>query len=1322
MTYKGKKSGFSLVEVMVLFTVLSIALVGSMKMITRKKSAIPKKASHGVYRCIATQNGYFQELYRGSHRVDSGNTSECKFRVPEAAMYKLDVYSAGSGGNLGAEVVAQLEPAKIAFYTLGDGIVSSNPEEVNVNASDTQLHIPSDEDLYRYFNGRYYVNSFYTNDAGIGGGTALTYESVKDATCGIDIDAWREKLEEKADKLRGILDKLHDYAYIVASVDADFAGSKAILYNNDPEKAWGGHHNSMSSTANPTCTKFVPAVPPNDPAYELIDARYHFDENDHFSWTEGANPQLKDFYKLALVGSTKQFTKISLDELPHDKDGNLLRSVRPLMNYGIMSGVPHICTASHGAHMMCGHHFGHFVQDEQCYSPINANLGRQGSIINRFSDRYFWSLDKDEELQKWSKRGYPKGDGAGWYASFDDSHDIYEQCEVVVVENSIDVERDESKQIMSSALSEVDDAIYYALIASQVWEEKDIKDMLDEAKISDVALASMISSSISSVHAKWISQYQRNAYRVDDTWGDRIWDDTGYEFEDFVDKITLKIYRIGGKIMFEDGTLVSAPFGDPFSQWTMRDRIYTVTDDDGEHEHISGFRFGDYVNAILDDLISTIAADVEKRLADIEKELKAEDIKDNVYFNNKYTERDTTNEQVVEQFADYCRLSFPIYFAEEAPNANIYDMLAFGERHVNTLGGAEGLGKLARLTAKINYSKNTKQTFAQYMKNFKTNYQPLACSSTQAESCSTSKFDILINEQLSKGKDGKAITATYSRKSNDKNNNKLFRIVYELAADITKTYVLAVREYVLAGVGDNGFGNSSYFNTNDNGKTDGTDPDNGDDDKHGHRPGGGGGGGNNGGGNGGADTPMTVDGEDVPTGGGNNGGGIGHDLPDIDFSDHTYRLMNTVDGESPKYYPAWKVPGNKVAKIEVLTGAQPQGGEKRVVYIDESKANMPRSSNPAYSYVYQSYHDFIENPNLIFQWFPNLAYPVNADKPAKKGDDREEQTITDGVNYSIYTLDEHKTINNYVENLTDKETPAQQEPRLRMWSEVWSKEYKIGQSGKIGRVESTNETNLGKNCEFNVARPGKVNRLDIDDIDDLTSALATTVKCYDEQGNTVLDKTVKGNGYNEGYAANNQTRNRKFSWTRSLEAAGSFVVSLAERGQTPAWNITSMWSKLFANNMITDSGTYDIQSVYGVGKAGDGTTLTDKCLVPKGEYESYMQYILSSYDRTKPRQRVSDSETLYSLDDDAPESHLEKPDMGAEVIKDLLSTREDIISDGEYKGFDCYDGEDAEYVTNEDEEIVRSTFKINENSLLNKHDRITITAGQGGGGAVVITW
>ena len=87
MTYKGKKSGFSLVEVMVLFTVLSIALVGSMKMITRKKSAIPKKASHGVYRCIATQNGYFQELYRGSHRVDSGNTSECKFRVPEAAMY-----------------------------------------------------------------------------------------------------------------------------------------------------------------------------------------------------------------------------------------------------------------------------------------------------------------------------------------------------------------------------------------------------------------------------------------------------------------------------------------------------------------------------------------------------------------------------------------------------------------------------------------------------------------------------------------------------------------------------------------------------------------------------------------------------------------------------------------------------------------------------------------------------------------------------------------------------------------------------------------------------------------------------------------------------------------------------------------------------------------------------------------------------------------------------------------------------------------------------------------------------------------------------------
>ena len=111
------KKGFSLVEVMLLFTVLAVFMAASLPTITKRARAIPKKISHGVYRCVQepTGNGGFElreylysgsrSLYPGGYRV--AQNGRCSFNVPSAAMYKVDLYSAGAGGTKYLNVKSQ---------------------------------------------------------------------------------------------------------------------------------------------------------------------------------------------------------------------------------------------------------------------------------------------------------------------------------------------------------------------------------------------------------------------------------------------------------------------------------------------------------------------------------------------------------------------------------------------------------------------------------------------------------------------------------------------------------------------------------------------------------------------------------------------------------------------------------------------------------------------------------------------------------------------------------------------------------------------------------------------------------------------------------------------------------------------------------------------------------------------------------------------------------------------------------------------------------------------------------------------------------------
>ena len=190
-----KKQGFSLVEVMIIFTVFSVILAASLPMITKKTNPVPTKIPHGVYRCIHTNGGLLEELYSGSRRITPANNyvQKCSFDVPEAAQYKIDMYSAGSGGTEFAQINGKNDDGRSATFTMSDGLNKANNKD--------PLFTPSDNELVNMFNGLYVVRSLYTGDAGHGSTGDMVYENPYEADCGVDLSVVRNELNKKKDEL-----------------------------------------------------------------------------------------------------------------------------------------------------------------------------------------------------------------------------------------------------------------------------------------------------------------------------------------------------------------------------------------------------------------------------------------------------------------------------------------------------------------------------------------------------------------------------------------------------------------------------------------------------------------------------------------------------------------------------------------------------------------------------------------------------------------------------------------------------------------------------------------------------------------------------------------------------------------------------------------------------------------------------------------------------------------------------------------------------------------------------------------------------------------
>ena len=189
-----KKQGFSLVEVMIIFTVFSVILAASLPMITKKTNPVPTKIPHGVYRCIHTNGGLLEELYSGTRQISSDTVARCTFDVPEAAQYKIDMYSAGSGGTEFAQINGKNDDGRSATFTMSDGLNKANNKD--------PLFTPSDNELVNMFNGLYVVRSLYTGDAGHGSTGDMVYENPYEADCGVDLSVVRNELNKKKDELK----------------------------------------------------------------------------------------------------------------------------------------------------------------------------------------------------------------------------------------------------------------------------------------------------------------------------------------------------------------------------------------------------------------------------------------------------------------------------------------------------------------------------------------------------------------------------------------------------------------------------------------------------------------------------------------------------------------------------------------------------------------------------------------------------------------------------------------------------------------------------------------------------------------------------------------------------------------------------------------------------------------------------------------------------------------------------------------------------------------------------------------------------------------
>ena len=165
------KKGFSLIEVMLLFVVLSVIMAASIPAISRR-STTPYNAKHGTYICYPVGNGnYMNEYYSTFSKKSETSKNECKFNPPQnATMFQIDLYGAGAGGVSKAIIKSQPGVAVSGAFRLEAS--GSNRAGLTFSSNNVSLRkelYPTSEDLINAFAGLDVIRTQRAFNGGDGG-------------------------------------------------------------------------------------------------------------------------------------------------------------------------------------------------------------------------------------------------------------------------------------------------------------------------------------------------------------------------------------------------------------------------------------------------------------------------------------------------------------------------------------------------------------------------------------------------------------------------------------------------------------------------------------------------------------------------------------------------------------------------------------------------------------------------------------------------------------------------------------------------------------------------------------------------------------------------------------------------------------------------------------------------------------------------------------------------------------------------------------------------------------------------------------------------
>lgn len=168
-----KKSGFTLVELMIFFVFVSLLLAAAAPMITKRVKDLPRRFNHGMYMCYRDTDGTLTQKFYNSTRElteESGTVTQCTFTPPKkAGLFKVELFGAGAGGYT-YHHHEDSEPPKTGQYNPDGGYSGNAPE-------------PTDDDIRNAYNGKTIDAFVFEGNGGDAGVISFTYYHPLNSYC-----------------------------------------------------------------------------------------------------------------------------------------------------------------------------------------------------------------------------------------------------------------------------------------------------------------------------------------------------------------------------------------------------------------------------------------------------------------------------------------------------------------------------------------------------------------------------------------------------------------------------------------------------------------------------------------------------------------------------------------------------------------------------------------------------------------------------------------------------------------------------------------------------------------------------------------------------------------------------------------------------------------------------------------------------------------------------------------------------------------------------------------------------------------------------------